>query len=67
MLTVAGGTLTIMVLDLLVPRFWNGYERFKYEVLFILGLVLIVVIMLPYIKRKVSTPDIIHDDLEKLS
>ncbi|MBR0461307.1 MAG: hypothetical protein IJJ00_01160 [Erysipelotrichaceae bacterium] len=65
-LTVAFGTLAITVIDLILPRFLENYDKFKYDCIYILGLVLIVLIMFPYIRKRVRTPKIIHEDLEEM-
>ena len=61
-MTVAAGTLVMLLITILLPMAYKPYENYKYVGLFAMGLVLIVYELYPYVKMKAQEPVIIYDE-----
>lgn len=62
-INVAIGTFIISVVNIVMPLIWKEYVDYKYTVTFILGLVLIILNILPFIKEKSKINSIVYDEI----
>ena len=63
-INVAIGTFIISVVNIVMPLIWKEYIDYKYTVTFILGLVLIVLNILPFIKEKSKINSIVYNEIK---
>lgn len=64
-LNVAIGTFIISILNILLPFIWKEYLDYKYTVTFVLGLVLIILNVLPFIREKSKINAIVYDEIKE--
>lgn len=63
-LNVTIGTFIISIINVVMPLIFNNYIDYKYTVIFILGLILIIMNILPFVREKSKISAIVYDEIK---
>lgn len=58
------GSLTIKIVDIILKHTWANYDNYRFLIIFILGLIVIAIALVPILVKKSREPRIIYKPVE---